>query len=258
MKKYAAKIFFIAAGFIIISAAFFIRTHIAEMYLVAAKNMEPIFVEGQQIWVNKMRKGNGFKLPNGKVVVFSGGERKHISRIVAGPGDTLRIKDGVVEVNNNTDEFYTQMNYSVILKTRNKNGEDKVLFKKAALNPYQLNELHHNFPNSISLRRYSTPIYGYPEFYPTGDDFKWNANYFGPVIIPSKGRLVIITAAGWPLVAKIMERYEGFVLPKNTKFPLKYRFKNDYYFVMNDNRDGYPDSRTFGFIPQISICGVAK
>lgn len=92
--------------------------------------------------------------------------------------------------------------------------------------------------------------------------YVWNRDNFGPVIIPQKGVTVILDRKNIQLYKKIIDVYEendlyifGNNIHINNQPVTQYTFKNDYYFVLNDNRFNRPDSRMIGFIPENYIIG---
>lgn len=95
-----------------------------------------------------------------------------------------------------------------------------------------------------------------PNLYP------WNNDYFGPIYIPQKGATVQINSKTIPLYKKIIRDYEyndvkvtGNKVLINGEEADSYTFKQDYYWMMGDNRDHSEDSRTWGYVPADHIVG---
>jgi signal peptidase I len=95
-----------------------------------------------------------------------------------------------------------------------------------------------------------------PNLYP------WNNDNFGPIYIPEAGATVEINAKTIPLYKKIIRDYEhndvkvtGQKVFINGKEANSYTFKQDYYWMMGDNRDHSEDSRTWGYVPADHIVG---
>ncbi|MDB5242291.1 MAG: aminodeoxychorismate synthase [Spirosoma sp.] len=101
-------------------------------------------------------------------------------------------------------------------------------------------------------------IYGTPTF-------NWNHDNFGPITIPKKGATVPINAQTIAIYGPVIELYEDnaavAVSPTGItiggKAITSYTFKQDYYFMMGDNRDNSLDSRFWGFVPEDHIVGKA-
>lgn len=95
-----------------------------------------------------------------------------------------------------------------------------------------------------------------PNFYP------WNNDNFGPIYIPKAGTTVAINHKTIPLYKKIIRDYEyndveirGQKVFINGSEADSYTFKQDYYWMMGDNRDHSEDSRTWGYVPANHIVG---
>ena len=91
---------------------------------------------------------------------------------------------------------------------------------------------------------------------------KWNVDNFGPIYIPKKGATVAINKKTLPFYKKIINEYEGNTLEVNGneikingKIAQSYTFKQDYYWMMGDNRQNSLDARYFGYTPENHIVG---
>lgn len=88
---------------------------------------------------------------------------------------------------------------------------------------------------------------------------------FGPVIIPYKGMQISFSPENIRLYKTIIENIENEKILcisdsayKEGKQLLNYTFKENYYFVLGDNRNYSEDSRKFGCIPEENIIGTSK
>ncbi len=102
-------------------------------------------------------------------------------------------------------------------------------------------------------------------YFPYSSFFNWNRDQFGPVIVPVKGLEVILTIKTVDLYREIIDIYEGndmivdfSGITINGRKSDSYTFKNNYYFVLDDNRDNPNDSRIIGFIPESHLLGTSK
>jgi len=104
-------------------------------------------------------------------------------------------------------------------------------------------------------------IKGY-NIFPHHPLYPWNNDNFGPIYIPQKGATIELTPKVLPLYKKIIRDYEGNTvgvsgnqISINGKVTDSYTFKQDYYWMMGDNRDHSEDSRSWGYVPANHIVG---
>ena len=99
-------------------------------------------------------------------------------------------------------------------------------------------------------------------FFPNRIPFDWNQDNFGPIVIPNVGMTINLNSSNLPLYKKAIMDYENNnIVTKadgifiNGKKVTQYTFKQDYYWMMGDNRHRSEDSRFWGFVPSDHIVG---
>ncbi|MBU2945600.1 signal peptidase I [Zobellia uliginosa] len=99
--------------------------------------------------------------------------------------------------------------------------------------------------------------------FPQSADYPWNYDQMGPIYIPQKGATVALNLKVLPLYKKIIREYEGNTISVagnqikiNGEIADSYTFKQDYYWMMGDNRDHSEDSRAWGYVPENHIVGT--
>ncbi len=98
-----------------------------------------------------------------------------------------------------------------------------------------------------------------------GSRYNWNRDNFGPLVVPKEGMKIMLDPINFDKYKYVIQNYEG---NKNVTFegttikidgkPItEYTFKQDYYFMMGDNRHNSADSRYWGFVPMDHVVGKA-
>jgi len=95
--------------------------------------------------------------------------------------------------------------------------------------------------------------------------FRWNRDNFGPVLVPKKGMTIELTPKNIALYKGVITTFDGNDKAEyrdgqiflDGKAITSYTFKQDYYFMMGDNRYESDDSRFWGFVPEDHIVGKA-
>jgi signal peptidase I len=267
---------------LIILFALAIKAWVYTPFIIPSSSMDNTLIKGDYLIVNKWQNsifGEHLNLKSTDIVAFHYPLEKvavedkmvYIKRCIGMPGDTVLIKNGETKPNESNLQFdylisdpenvinwdlLTSLGIHLGGRTTNNNW-------LLSLGEQQIDVLKKEYP-SLSFNKYLQAKNNFDlSVFPSDTSLKWNQDFYGPLYVPKKGDQIKINMSNISLYTKIIEVYENHSIKINQdsilidgKLTEEYTFKQDYYFMMGDNRHHSKDSRHWGFVPHDHLIGT--
>lgn len=205
----------------------------------------------------------------------------YVKRCVGLPGDNLSVKDGFVYINNKKLVLpeRARPQYSYTLLTDGSAFDENYIVHEIGItdgvyptgnqNEYIIGAMTEigaqKLKSNPAVKSLTQNIAPFPAEVDKGlfpHNQKWSQDNYGPIYIPEANKTVVLNKETLPLYRRLITVYENNKLEEkdgkiyiNDKEATNYTFKQDYYWMMGDNRHRSEDSRYWGFVPMDHVVG---
>lgn len=203
----------------------------------------------------------------------------YVKRCVGIPGDSLEVRDGYVYINGvkNVLPSRAKLQFNFIIDTEGQpldmaNMKERFGVKEYGVTRdgskyvFTLTEEEaqkikaHSKIKSVTKKILSRGLYD--NAFPKVPSSGWNMDNFGPIYIPKQGETVALDEKSLPFYRRIISEYEHNQLDIigdnyfiNGRKADSYTFKQDYFWMMGDNRQNSLDARDWGYVPFDHVVG---
>ena len=191
-------------------------------------------------------------------------ERTGVYKILSEYWNNSKVQDAIKKNGNlakiGSDSLYTEVaggiNADLARKLKMLSVEDKININ---LTKEEVDRLK-KYPLTVSVKKVNHGADN--AIFPHIEKLGWSQDNFGPIYIPKAGSSVELTSESLPFYEQIIKNYENNDLQVvgenifiNGKKVDSYTFKQDYFYLIGDNRHNSLDARYWGYVPFDHVLG---
>ena len=191
-------------------------------------------------------------------------ERTFVYKILTEYWDNKKVQEAIKQNGSLTkigqDSLYTEVaggiNPDFAKRLKMINVENKININ---LTEEEVSRLE-KYPLTLSVKKINHSAD--KAIFPHIEELGWSQDNFGPIYIPKEGATVKLDTESLPFYEQIIKNYEKNDLTVNGKDIFingekadSYTFKQDYFWLVGDNRHNSLDARYWGYVPFDHVLG---